>query len=182
MASMQKSAQSRQRGWSMPRNKLSILPPDESVSTAKAELGVSETVAGLNRVIHEPARLAILTVLTACESADFVFLRTATGLTAGNLSVPDRERNKVRRKKKQYRLVPVGPEIQLQYVVANFFQNQPIRPYAVLGFKADTRRSTARARLPINKHKRKDRMGGKSPADILRHNTVKKKHHASCAS
>lgn len=40
-----------------------------------------------NRIIHEPARLAILTVLSSCESADFVFLHTATGLSKGNLSV-----------------------------------------------------------------------------------------------
>jgi DNA-binding transcriptional ArsR family regulator len=41
----------------------------------------------LNRVIHEPARLAILTVLSACEYADFTFLQSATGLSKGNLSV-----------------------------------------------------------------------------------------------
>jgi DNA-binding transcriptional ArsR family regulator len=41
----------------------------------------------VNRVIHEPARLAILTVLSACRSADFVFIQRTTGLTKGNLSV-----------------------------------------------------------------------------------------------
>jgi len=41
----------------------------------------------INRVIHEPARLAILTVLSACRSADFQFLQSATGLSKGNLSV-----------------------------------------------------------------------------------------------
>jgi DNA-binding transcriptional ArsR family regulator len=41
----------------------------------------------VNRVVHEPARLAILTVLATCESADFQFLLSATGLTKGNLSV-----------------------------------------------------------------------------------------------
>jgi DNA-binding transcriptional ArsR family regulator len=41
----------------------------------------------VDRVIHEPARLAILTVLSACESADFTFLQSATGLSKGNLSV-----------------------------------------------------------------------------------------------
>lgn len=40
-----------------------------------------------NRLVHEPARLAILTVLCSCESADFVFLSRVTGLTKGNLSV-----------------------------------------------------------------------------------------------
>jgi DNA-binding transcriptional ArsR family regulator len=43
--------------------------------------------ASLNRVIHEPARLAILSVLSACESADFLFLQSVTGLSKGNLSV-----------------------------------------------------------------------------------------------
>jgi DNA-binding transcriptional ArsR family regulator len=41
----------------------------------------------INRTIHEPARLAILTVLSACRSADFQFLQSATGLSKGNLSV-----------------------------------------------------------------------------------------------
>jgi DNA-binding transcriptional ArsR family regulator len=41
----------------------------------------------VDRVIHEPARLAILTVLSACSSADFTFLQSATGLSKGNLSV-----------------------------------------------------------------------------------------------
>jgi DNA-binding transcriptional ArsR family regulator len=41
----------------------------------------------VNRLVHEPARLAILTVLSSCESADFLFLQNATGLSKGNLSV-----------------------------------------------------------------------------------------------
>jgi DNA-binding transcriptional ArsR family regulator len=40
----------------------------------------------LDRLIHEPARLAILTVLSSVRSADFVFLQRTTGLTKGNLS------------------------------------------------------------------------------------------------
>ena len=40
-----------------------------------------------NRLIHEPARLAILTVLSSCLSADFVFLQGVTRLSKGNLSV-----------------------------------------------------------------------------------------------
>lgn len=40
----------------------------------------------LDRLIHEPARLAILTVLTSVQAADFVFLQRTTGLTQGNLS------------------------------------------------------------------------------------------------
>ncbi|MEO6503401.1 MAG: transcriptional regulator [Jatrophihabitantaceae bacterium] len=40
----------------------------------------------LDRLIHEPSRLAILTVLSSVEAADFVFLQRATQLTNGNLS------------------------------------------------------------------------------------------------
>lgn len=40
----------------------------------------------LDRLVHEPGRLAILTVLSAVKEADFVFLQRATGLTKGNLS------------------------------------------------------------------------------------------------
>jgi DNA-binding MarR family transcriptional regulator len=40
----------------------------------------------LDRLIHEPARLAIMTVLASVDAADFVFLARATGLTNGNLS------------------------------------------------------------------------------------------------
>ena len=45
-----------------------------------------ERLADLDRVVHEPARLAILSALSACESADFVFLQRITGLSKGNLS------------------------------------------------------------------------------------------------
>jgi DNA-binding transcriptional ArsR family regulator len=45
-----------------------------------------EDLIALNRLIHEPARLAILTALSACEEADFVFLQNVSGLTKGNLS------------------------------------------------------------------------------------------------
>ena len=45
-----------------------------------------EKLANLDRMIHEPARLAILTALSSCRSADFLFLQRITGLTKGNLS------------------------------------------------------------------------------------------------
>jgi DNA-binding transcriptional ArsR family regulator len=45
-----------------------------------------EQIASLDRRIHDPARLAILTALSACERADFLFLQRITGLTKGNLS------------------------------------------------------------------------------------------------
>jgi DNA-binding transcriptional ArsR family regulator len=45
------------------------------------------TIPSPNRLVHEPARLAILTALSACASSDFLFLQTVTGLSKGNLSV-----------------------------------------------------------------------------------------------
>lgn len=48
---------------------------------------VFEEIAGLDKLIHEPARLAIMTILSAGESADFLALQRLTGLTSGNLSV-----------------------------------------------------------------------------------------------
>jgi DNA-binding transcriptional ArsR family regulator len=47
----------------------------------------SRRMPEIDRIVHEPARLAILTVLASCERADFLFLERATGLTRGNLSV-----------------------------------------------------------------------------------------------
>ncbi len=40
----------------------------------------------LDRVIHEPARLTLVTHLYVVDEADFVYLSTRTGLTAGNIS------------------------------------------------------------------------------------------------
>jgi DNA-binding MarR family transcriptional regulator len=45
-----------------------------------------EGVVGADKLVHEPARFAVLTALSACESADFVFLQRLTGLQPGNLS------------------------------------------------------------------------------------------------
>ena len=39
-----------------------------------------------DKVIHEPARVVILSLLNVVEYADFVFLMNETGLTQGNLS------------------------------------------------------------------------------------------------
>jgi DNA-binding MarR family transcriptional regulator len=43
-------------------------------------------LASLDRLVHEPARLSILTALAVVRSADFTFLRRVTGLSVGNLS------------------------------------------------------------------------------------------------
>jgi DNA-binding MarR family transcriptional regulator len=42
---------------------------------------------GVERLVHEPARMTILTILSACLEADFKFLLRASGLTQGNLSL-----------------------------------------------------------------------------------------------
>src|SRR5215208_6111758 len=44
------------------------------------------SVTELNRLIHEPARLLIVAILSSVASADFLFLQRETGLTKGNLS------------------------------------------------------------------------------------------------
>ncbi|NDJ33532.1 MAG: transcriptional regulator [Chloroflexi bacterium] len=45
-----------------------------------------EELTSLDKLVHEPARLAIMTALAACERADFLYLQRITGLTKGNLS------------------------------------------------------------------------------------------------
>ena len=45
-----------------------------------------EYLQSLDRLVHEPSRLAILVALSACDKADFLFLLNITGLTKGNLS------------------------------------------------------------------------------------------------
>ena len=41
----------------------------------------------IDRLIHEPARLMVVALLSGLEEADFLFLQNETGLTKGNLSV-----------------------------------------------------------------------------------------------
>ncbi len=56
--------------------------------TTDPETGASPRTAGiasLNRLIHEPARLMIVTVLATVAEADFIYLVRETGLTKGNL-------------------------------------------------------------------------------------------------
>ncbi|MBN1438571.1 MAG: transcriptional regulator [Anaerolineales bacterium] len=45
-----------------------------------------KALADLDRLIHDPARLSILTILQKAAYADFLFLQRVTGLTPGNLS------------------------------------------------------------------------------------------------
>ena len=44
------------------------------------------TLLTLDRLVHEPARLAILSILSEVDEAEFKFLEVATKLTKGNLS------------------------------------------------------------------------------------------------
>ncbi len=55
--------------------------------TTDSETGASRaaTIASLDRLIHEPARLMIVTVLATVAEADFIYLVRETGLTKGNL-------------------------------------------------------------------------------------------------
>jgi DNA-binding MarR family transcriptional regulator len=43
-------------------------------------------ITDLDKLIHEPARMSIMSVLYVLDSADFTFLMNQTGLTWGNLS------------------------------------------------------------------------------------------------
>ncbi len=45
-----------------------------------------QAILDLDRMVHEPARLAILTVLASAEEVAFLFLQKVTGLSKGNLS------------------------------------------------------------------------------------------------
>ena len=40
----------------------------------------------VDRLVHEPARLGVLTVLSSVRSAEFLFLQSTLGLSKGNLS------------------------------------------------------------------------------------------------
>ena len=44
------------------------------------------SLTNVDRLIHEPARLMIVAILYAVESADFLYLQRETELTKGNLS------------------------------------------------------------------------------------------------
>ncbi len=46
-----------------------------------------EELSALDKLIHEPSRLAILTALIAVPRSDFMYLQRITGLNKGNLSL-----------------------------------------------------------------------------------------------
>ena len=45
-----------------------------------------DALLGIDKIIHEPSRLLIMSTLYVLEGADFLFLLNQTGLTKGNLS------------------------------------------------------------------------------------------------
>lgn len=50
------------------------------------KLDTFKKIGKLEKLIHEPSRLAILTALMGCQQADFRFLLNLVGMTKGNLS------------------------------------------------------------------------------------------------
>ena len=56
------------------------------MKSRKKEKKDLQKIVDIDRVVHEPARLLILSYLYVVESADFLFLLRQTELTKGNLS------------------------------------------------------------------------------------------------
>ena len=84
-------------------------------------------IAEVDRVIHEPARLMLVTMLYAMDSADFLYLLRETSLTKGNLSshlsrLQDEQYVEVEKTFKGkipqtvYRLTPAGRTAFLAYL------------------------------------------------------------------
>jgi DNA-binding MarR family transcriptional regulator len=46
----------------------------------------SDELNAVDRLIHEPVRLAILTALATCDSAEYLYLQRLTGSSPGNLA------------------------------------------------------------------------------------------------
>lgn len=56
------------------------------MSDERQTTDLMRSVTDLDRLLHEPARLLISTILYTLEEADFVYLLRETALTKGNLS------------------------------------------------------------------------------------------------
>ena len=59
--------------------------PVQNMSEALPNKAI-ESLLGVDRLVHEPARLAILTVLSEAEWVEFSFLEAICQLSKGNLS------------------------------------------------------------------------------------------------
>lgn len=53
--------------------------------SAEDNIGL-EGITNLDKLIHEPARLGIMMLLYVVDRADFIYIKTQTKLTKGNLS------------------------------------------------------------------------------------------------
>jgi len=84
------------------------------------------SLAEIDRLVHEPARLALIALLYVIESADFTFIMNQTGLSWGNLSTHmskleeagylEVEKSfKGRRPNTNLRLTPAGREAFREY-------------------------------------------------------------------
>jgi DNA-binding MarR family transcriptional regulator len=95
-------------------------------------------VVDLDRLVHEPARLAVMALLYVIESADFTFLMNQTGLSWGNLSAHmskleeagylEVEKSfKGRRPNTTLRLTPLGRKAFQDYArkMKQFFKDLP---------------------------------------------------------
>ena len=51
-----------------------------------SDIQIHQIHNNINRVVHEPVRLAILKILTSAKEVDFNFLLTTLGVTKGNLA------------------------------------------------------------------------------------------------
>ncbi len=73
-----------------PRDSSRPPPDDDTAATAASRPGDEDLAVdgllGVDKLVHEPARLAILATLAFVERADATFLQRQTGLTWGNLS------------------------------------------------------------------------------------------------
>jgi DNA-binding MarR family transcriptional regulator len=56
------------------------------MAASRKAAGQSLSVADIDRLIHQPARLSIMAHLSVVERADFLFLLRQTELTKGNMS------------------------------------------------------------------------------------------------
>ncbi len=56
------------------------------MNSVTGENGAPRKPLKIDKLIHEPARFALVSCLFVVESADFVFLVRQTGLTGGNVS------------------------------------------------------------------------------------------------
>lgn len=76
----------------------------------------------LDKIIHEPVRLAIMKILSMSEEADFMFLLTSLQLTKGNLAthIDKLEKAGYVKVKKQF----IGKQSHTSYVITKNGQNE----------------------------------------------------------